>query len=83
MQEVTVEPGAGPEEAPRAFFLGGRRQEVAVVLDRWPGSGYLYLKVRAGDGGIYILRREEATGRWALRLYDAGPGKGRPPLSGA
>ncbi|MFP4560925.1 MAG: hypothetical protein ACLFRB_09070 [Thiohalorhabdus sp.] len=83
MREVTVEPGTAPEQAPRAFFLGRSRKEVVAVLDRWPGCGYLYLKVRAGDGGIFILRREEATGRWALRLFDAGPGRGRPPLSGA
>jgi len=81
MMEVPVELGSVPERVPRAFHLGGRREEVAAVLDRWPGSGYLYLKVRAGDGGTYILRREDATGRWELRLFHAGDG-GQLPLSG-
>jgi hypothetical protein len=78
--EITVEPGPGRE--PAAFVLAGRRWAVEAVLDRWPGSGHLYLKVRAEDGGIYLLRREDATGRWELWLFDTGADGGGPPLSG-
>ena len=58
------------------------RKLIDMVLDRWPGKGYLYLKVRANDGAIYILRREDASGRWELWLFDAGADGALPPLSG-
>ena len=77
--EITVELDPDPEKGPRALFLDGRRKEVVEVLDRWPGRDHLYLKVRCDDGGIYVLRREEATGGWELHLFDGGAG---PPLSG-
>ncbi|MFA9462205.1 hypothetical protein [Thiohalorhabdus methylotrophus] len=80
MLEVTVEPGGSSGEEPRAFYLSGHRQEIEAMLDHWPGSGHLYLKVRVRGGAIYILRREDATGRWELRLFHGGR---EPPLSGA
>lgn len=78
---VTVIPDA--DGSPRAFVLGDRRRQVAAVLDRWPGTGHLYVKLRAEDGGTYILRREDATGRWQLWLYQGKAGPEPPPPSGA
>jgi len=80
--EITIEPGPEPEETPRAFSLGPQRRRIEAVLDRWPGSGHLYLKVRADDGGIYILRREDATGRWELWLFETAADGKLPPVSG-
>ena len=80
--EVRIERGPPPEYAPVALHLGGRRVPIAAVLDRWPGRDHQYLKVRAADGAVYILRGDEASGRWVLWLYDGGAGGARPPLSG-
>lgn len=78
--EVTIEPGPG--RLPQAFTLGSQRRGVVEILDRWPGFGYLYLKVRADDGGTYILRREDASGRWDLWLFRAPREAAGPPLAG-
>ena len=80
--EITIMPHSEPGLPPRGFFLGDNRKLIDMVLDRWPGKGYLYLKVRANDGAIYILRREDASGRWELWLFDAGAEGALPPLSG-
>ncbi|HKJ70221.1 MAG TPA: hypothetical protein VKA55_00510 [Gammaproteobacteria bacterium] len=77
--EVAVEATPGPDPRPRAFRLGTARRAVEAVIDRWPGRDHLYLKVRAGDGGIYLLRRER-DGRWRLWLYRSTAAG--PPLSG-
>lgn len=60
------------EESPSRFWLGERSIEVIEILDRWIGPGHRYFKVRGGDGGIYILRYEEAVDYWELTLYDSG-----------
>lgn len=67
--EVTVE--TGPDGSPRAFGVGGRRLGVAAILDRWPGPGYTYVKLRADDGGLYILRGEAPGQRWQVWLFQA------------
>jgi hypothetical protein len=78
--EVTVETGTGGR--PRAFCLGDRRLAVAAVLDRWPGAGYAYVKVRADDGGLYILREETAGRHWQVWLYQAPRSDPAARLSG-
>ncbi len=60
---------------PSRFRIGQSYREVREVLDRWPGEDYLYLKVRADDGGIYILRRQEEAAGWELVVYSD---QGRP-----
>ena len=57
-------PGGGPE--PQRLRFGGCGIEIVEVLDRWPGEGYRYLKLRGDDGATYILRHEEAGDRWEL-----------------
>ncbi|MEJ5357750.1 MAG: hypothetical protein WHT06_03675 [Desulfobacterales bacterium] len=74
--EIRVEPGdeallSGPL-SPRAVWLGERRLAVVEVLDRWAGAEADYVKIRAEDGGLYILRRELRTGLWELAAYQ-GP----------
>ena len=65
---VQVDPVRGPggEPEPRRLRFGGRVVAVAEVLDRWPGEGYRYLKLRGGDDATYILRHGEAGDRWEL-----------------
>ena len=64
--QVDTVRGPGGEPDPRRLRFSGRCVEVAEVLDRWPGEGYRYLKLRGGDGATYILRHEEAGDRWEL-----------------
>jgi hypothetical protein len=60
------------EETPRTFTLGGRRIEVAAVLDRWLAPDHRYFKVRGDDGDTYILRHDPAANRWDLTMFARG-----------
>jgi hypothetical protein len=66
---VTCYAGARANERPVRFFLGEKRHEVTEVIDRWHGPDYLYFKVRADDGNIYILRCDEINDEWELELF--------------
>ena len=44
--QVDTVRGPGGEPDPRRLRFSGRCVEVAEVLDRWPGEGYRYLKLR-------------------------------------
>lgn len=70
---VSVESHAGHrgDEYPRRFQMGGRSLEVVEVLDRWISPQRRYFKLRADDGGIYILHHDEQAG-WGLTLFDSG-----------
>jgi hypothetical protein len=57
-------------ERPASFVLGEKRREVADVIDRWYGPDYLYFKVLADDGNIYILRCGEISGDWELEFFE-------------
>lgn len=57
------------EQEPRAFWLGERRFEATIIVDRWVGPDYRYFKVLAADGHHYILRYDEANGEWDLAAF--------------
>lgn len=63
------------EETPQRFHLGRRTLEIVEVLDRWLAPEHRYFKVRAEDGGVYILQHSVADDRWELTMFIAG----RPP----
>lgn len=65
------------EGEPRRFALGDRPIEVVEILDRWPGADHLYVKLRGGDGGLYILRHDLSRDRWELILFERAR-EGRP-----
>jgi hypothetical protein len=71
---VRVECYAGHrgEETPRAFHLGGRRIEVAAVLDQWLAPDHRYFKLRGDDGDIYLVRHDVASQGWELTLFKRG-----------
>lgn len=81
---IRVECHAGyrGDEEPRAFWLGGRRLEVVELADRWLDPAYRYFKVRADDGDLYILRRDELSGDWTLGAYTRAASQ-PPGASGA
>lgn len=67
--------GYRAEQEPLRFEIGGRWLEVAEILDRWHGPDHRYFKLRADDGGVYILRQQDPRG-WELYMYD-GAGSSR------
>lgn len=76
-EEARVEAYAGyrGEESPRTVRHRGRSFRVAEVLDRWYEGGVdpekllvTYFRVRTTDGAELILKYEEETGRWYLRV---------------
>ena len=75
--DVLVDCDADDRErvTPRRLQLGARVIEVAEILDRWFGNDHRYVKLRGGDGRLYIIRHDVPSGRWELTLYDRrGPG---------
>ena len=62
-------------ERPLRFHLGRKRREVVELLDRWYGEDHDYFKVRADDGGVYVLRYNRDGDGWELVQYSA-PGEG-------
>ena len=74
MLRIRVECYSGyrAEETPRRFFIGDRPLEVVDVIDRWLSPDHRYFKLRAEDGGVYILRQDVAKDYWELWLYDSG-----------
>ena len=56
------------QETPRRFTLGPTTFVVAEVMDRWRAPDHRYFKVRADDGGTYVLRHDVAGDSW--ELYD-------------
>ncbi len=69
---IRVECHAGyrGEETPRRFFIGGRRVEVAEVIDRWLAPNHRYFKVGGDDGAVYILRHDAGAESWELTMFD-------------
>lgn len=80
---VEIAPDTSGEALPRRFRLGARVIKVAEVLDRWPGAGHLYVKLRGADGATCILRQDLDRGRWQLVLFRDPRAAGLGELSGA
>lgn len=69
---------------PLSFRLGSRRYQVAEIVDRWSGPEQSYLRVRADDGGLFVLRHDEATHQWELAAYtSAARAQGEMPAEDA
>jgi hypothetical protein len=58
-------------EKPLRFHLGRKRREVMEIIDRWYGEDHDYFKVRADDGGVYVLRYGRSEDGWELTQYSA------------
>jgi hypothetical protein len=43
------------------------------VSDRWLSPGQCCSKVRVYDGGVYVLRHDEAAGEWEITLFSQRP----------
>lgn len=69
--------GYKAEERPQRFFLRERRFEVSEVLDQWHGPADSYVRVRADDGNIYILRHSHDPNQdlWTLESFRRAAGE--------
>jgi hypothetical protein len=54
---------------PKRLRLDGRSVEIIENIDRWPGSGYCYFKVRGDDDSLYILRLDATRDLWELTMF--------------
>lgn len=54
------------EQTPRRLHLIEGQVEVAEVLDAWLAPDHRYFKLRGGDGLVYLIRHDTASGRWDL-----------------
>jgi len=70
---VTCYEGYRGRETPRAFLVGGRRIDVATILDRWRGEDHDYVKLQGSDGNRYILRYSAEEDEWELVLMRVEP----------
>lgn len=69
----TVETRSDPRgERPDRFGWPGRMRRVAEVLDGWEGEGHRYFRLRADDGGIYILRHDLSLDNWQITFFQRG-----------
>ena len=92
MQHLQVESRVERDRRiPLRFGRAGAMREVVELIDHWPGETYCYFRVRARDGGVYILRHEEAANRWEIHSFESLPegsasfdatGGGVPPAPG-
>ena len=68
---VQVECRRGIE--PRAFFLGGRRLQVMLVLERITEETHRRFRVRVADAREFVLHLDLATGEWTLARIIVAP----------
>ena len=68
--------GSRGEETPCAFYLGGRRLPVLVVLERWTDDTHAYFEVMVDDGRRFVLRFQPTLRTWELAaVFAAKPKK--------
>ena len=72
---IQVEHHADLGAAPRSLYRGERRTDIIEIMDQWYGPGYRYVKVRAYDNSVYILRFDEIGDQWELIMFCAAPDK--------
>ena len=57
--------------SPRSLYRGKRRIDIIEIVDQWYGPGYRYVKVKAHDNSVYILRFDEVCDRGDLIMFSA------------
>jgi hypothetical protein len=74
--DVTCYSGHKGDERPVRFRLGETDHMVEEVIDQWYGPDDAYFKVRANDGGLYVLRQSRGAGdgAWSLESHRRGAG---------
>ncbi len=78
--QVECYSGYKSDERPLRFRLGERWLAAKEIVDRWYDPDATYFRVRAGDGGLYVLRRAEPQGVWTLEAFTRGESGNRPTV---
>ncbi len=67
MSDFQVECYAGyrGDESPRALIIHGHRYLVTEVIRRWQEPGGRYFRLRASNGGEYVVYNDTAKGAWS------------------
>ena len=71
--KVETYSGYKASERPRSFVIGERVFRVKEIIDRWYGEDYEYFKLKADDGGTYIIRYNRAKDEWELTMMEGPP----------
>ena len=71
MSEIKVECYAGykGDQYPSRFTLRDLTLEVEEIEDQWYSPSCQYFRVKAGDGGIYVLRHDQEKDLWTLDAF--------------
>ncbi|MBN1574257.1 MAG: hypothetical protein JW984_13750 [Deltaproteobacteria bacterium] len=67
--KVETYSGYKADERPTVFYIGNRKHRIVEVTDRWYDPSADYFKVKAEDGGVYILVRNREGDFWELRGF--------------
>ena len=70
--EVTAYSGYKANERPLHFILDQKKLEVQEIVDRWFGVEHDYFKVRADDGGQYLLKWHRSSDSWYIEKIIEG-----------
>ena len=73
---IQIEPHADLRAAPRSLFRGERRIDIIEIMDQWYGPDYRYVKVRAHDSGMYILRFGESRDECEIIMFSSARAQG-------
>jgi hypothetical protein len=76
LMRIQIEPHADLRAAPRRLYRGKRRVDIIEIVDQWYGPGYRYVKVKAHDNSVYILRFDEIGDQWELIMFCAALAQG-------
>ena len=68
---VQIDPHAHLQAPPRSLYWGERRIEIIEIIDQWYGPGYRYVKVKAHDSSVYILRFDQIRDTWDLIMFSS------------
>jgi hypothetical protein len=57
---------------PQRVHFGARQIDGVETLDRWYGADYCYIKLKAPDNNVYIIRMDETRDQWLLTMFQRG-----------
>jgi hypothetical protein len=70
---VRVQTGIGHRgmPMPRRLQFGRHFIDIVGTIDQWHGADHRYVKIRGGDGSLYILRYDILRDDWELTMFES------------